>query len=257
MDKYKNKYRTTSRRLPHWDYSSNALYFLTIVTQNREFILGDVINAEMILSEIGKIVNVEFLKSFEIRDELFLCEYVIMPNHIHTIVEICHPPVQTPDPNNVELHDPNNVEPHGPNNIEPHGPNNVEPHGPNNVEPHGPNNVEPHGPNNIEPHGRAVLHLKSESNFNDFSIKRNPPIRLPKSISSFMAGFKSAVNTKIDDYIDEHNLSIPKYNRNNHFFQPNYHDHIIRNNFEYQRITNYIIQNPTKWNSDRLNSDNS
>ncbi len=41
-----------------------------------------------------------------------------------------------------------------------------------------------------------------------------------------MAGFKSAVNTKIDDYIDENQLSIPKYNRNNHFFQPNYHDHI-------------------------------
>src|SRR5690606_16496231 len=46
------------------------------------------------------------------------------------------------------------------------------------------------------------------------------PVRLPKSISSFMAGFKSAVNSKIDDYIDEYQLKIPKYNRNNHFFNP-------------------------------------
>jgi hypothetical protein len=49
-------------------------------------------------------------------------------------------------------------------------------------------------------------------------IIRNSPIRLPKSISSFIAGFKSAVNTEIDDYIDEHQLDIPKYNKINHFF---------------------------------------
>ena len=34
----------------------------------------------------------------------------------------------------------------------------------------------------------------------------NSPIRLPKSISSFIAGFKSALNTKIDNYIDETTL---------------------------------------------------
>lgn len=70
-----------------------------------------------------------------------------------------------------------------------------------------------------------------------------------------MAGFKSAVNSKIDDYIDEYDLQIPKYNRNNHFFQPNYHDHIVRNDFEYERIAHYIRQNPLKWNQDTLNSD--
>ena len=80
----------------------------------------------------------------------------------------------------------------------------------------------------------------------------NSPIRLPKSISSFIAGFKSAVNTKIDNYIDEHQLDIPKYNKNNHFFQPNYHDHIIRNHFEYQTISNYINNNPMNWNNDKF-----
>lgn len=69
-----------------------------------------------------------------------------------------------------------------------------------------------------------------------------------------MAGFKSAVNTKIDDYIDEKHLNITKYNRNNHFFQPNYHDHIIRNEVEYQRIKNYIINNPANWEKDTLHS---
>ncbi|MFW6019600.1 MAG: hypothetical protein ACOCPM_03380, partial [Bacteroidales bacterium] len=79
--------------------------------------------------------------------------------------------------------------------------------------------------------------------------------RKPKSISSFIGGFKSAVNSKIDDYIDENNLDVPKYNRNNHFFQSNYHDHIIRNNAEYQHIKKYIINNPSKWKDDKFNPD--
>ena len=76
--------------------------------------------------------------------------------------------------------------------------------------------------------------------------------RSPKLISSFLAGFKSVVNAKIDDYIDEHNMDIPKYNRNNHFFQPNYHDRIIRNKREYLRIKNSIRKNPEKWERQRL-----
>ena len=41
-------------------------------------------------------------------------------------------------------------------------------------------------------------------------VIRNIPIRKPKSISSFVAGFKSAVNSKIDDYIDLHQLKYSK-----------------------------------------------
>ncbi len=192
MEKYKNKYRIQSHRKPNWDYSAEGLYFLTIITQNRVCNLGEIVDGEMILSDFGKIVETEWLKSFEIRNELFLDEFIIMPNHLHAIVEIV-------------------------NDIT-------------------------YGIDNIE--------LPSLP-----QIKRNAPVRLPKSISSFMEGFKSAVNTKIDDYIDEHQLSVPKYNRNNHFFQPNYHDHIIRNEREYQNIKNYIINNPINWNKDKFNSD--
>lgn len=55
---------------------------------------------------------------------------------------------------------------------------------------------------------------------NQSSLKNHPPGRLPGSISSFIAGFKPAVNSEIDDYIDLHNLNIPKFHRNNHFFNP-------------------------------------
>ena len=102
----------------------------------------------------------------------------------------------------------------------------------------------------VETHGRASLQSTGQSP----NQPTEPPklIRLPKSISSFIGGFKSATNSKIDDYIDENNLNIPKYNRNNHFFQPNYHDRIIRNDVEYQRIKNYIVNNPQNWDDDKF-----
>jgi len=215
MDKYKNKYRIASHRKPNWNYSGDALYFLTINTQNRECNLGKIENDKMNLSDFGKIVKTEWHKSFEIRNELILHEFIIMPNHLHAIVEISTEPNSPTESNS----------PTKPNS-----------------------SIVPTEP--IVPNSSIVsdLHIITEL----LSIKRNPPIRLPKSISSFVAGFKSAVNTKIDDYIDEQNLQIPKYNRNNHFFQPNYHDHIIRNHREYLNIKNYIINNPKKWGQDKF-----
>jgi len=99
--------------MPQWDYSGNGIYFITLVTQNRECNLGKIVNEEKILSSYGKIVNNEWLKSFEIRYELFFDEYIIMPNHLHAIVIL--------DINGIEkneLHDSNdsndsNVETHG------------------------------------------------------------------------------------------------------------------------------------------------
>jgi len=101
----------------------------------------------------------------------------------------------------------------------------------------------------IETHGHAPLPSPQ-------SVVHPHFFRKPKSLSSFAGGFKSAINTKNDDYIDEYGLNIPKHNRNNHFFQPNYHDHIIRNEKEYYRIKNYIISNPLNWKDDRFNPSN-
>ena len=38
-------------------------------------------------------------------------------------------------------------------------------------------------------------------------------------------------------------------------WQSRFHDHIIRNNAEYQRIKNYIINNPQKWKGDKFYND--
>jgi len=90
MEKYKNKYRIPSARLPDWDYGSAALYFITICTYNRQHYFGNILDGKMQLSEIGKIVEIEWLKTFEIRQDMNLTkgEYVVMPNHFHAIIGI-------------------------------------------------------------------------------------------------------------------------------------------------------------------------
>ena len=74
----------------NWDYSWRGKYYVTICTGGRECYFGDVIDKQMVLSEIGKIANTEWLKTLEIRPDMNLTleEYIIMPNHIHGIIRI-------------------------------------------------------------------------------------------------------------------------------------------------------------------------
>ena len=56
-DKFKNRYRIPSARLLTWDYSSNAAYFITICTRDRQHYFGKILNTEMQLSNMGKYAN--------------------------------------------------------------------------------------------------------------------------------------------------------------------------------------------------------
>ena len=87
-EKYKNKYRIKSMRLPNWDYGNNGRYFITICTQNRICFFGKIINREMQLNTMGKLaykywdeipIHFPFVK---------LGEFAIMPDHMHGILII-------------------------------------------------------------------------------------------------------------------------------------------------------------------------
>ncbi|RKY49507.1 MAG: transposase [Candidatus Neomarinimicrobiota bacterium] len=90
-----------SIRLQGYDYSSPGAYFVTICTQNRECLFGDIVNGKMVLNDIGKIVADEWIKTGDIRDEIELDAWVVMPNHFHGIVMIRRgdrPVAPTPTP---------------------------------------------------------------------------------------------------------------------------------------------------------------
>jgi putative transposase len=90
-DKFQNKYRIPSARLSTWDYSSNGAYFITICTAQRQNYFGEIINAEMHLSQIGEIASKCWHDTPNHFPHFYLDEFTIMPNHIHGIVLIEKP----------------------------------------------------------------------------------------------------------------------------------------------------------------------
>jgi putative transposase len=84
------KHHRRSIRLKGYDYSLAGAYFVTACSWQREPLFGSIENGMVRLSPIGKILQEEWFKSGEIRQEicLFDDQFVIMPNHIHGIVWI-------------------------------------------------------------------------------------------------------------------------------------------------------------------------
>lgn len=80
--------RRHSLRLRGHDYRQNGAYFVTICTYKAACLFGNVIDGEMILNDIGNIVQDEWLKTSQVRTNVQLDTFVVMPNHLHGIVHI-------------------------------------------------------------------------------------------------------------------------------------------------------------------------
>jgi len=77
-----------SIRLKQYDYSQIGVYFVTICTYHRDCLFGKIINGEIILNEIGLLVQNEWVKTEKIRDNILIDVYLVMPNHLHGIIMI-------------------------------------------------------------------------------------------------------------------------------------------------------------------------
>lgn len=86
-----------SIRLKNYDYSQNGLYFLTVCTYDKANLFGQIVGAihespaltyQINLNENGIILK-SFIKQLSLRySELKVDKYIIMPNHVHLILEI-------------------------------------------------------------------------------------------------------------------------------------------------------------------------
>jgi len=77
-----------SVRLPDVNYGRSGFYFVTLVTQDRAHIFGRVIDGQVHLSSADEIVRDEWLRTPVIRPGVNLDEWIVMPNHFHTIIGI-------------------------------------------------------------------------------------------------------------------------------------------------------------------------
>ncbi|MFK8268422.1 transposase [Capnocytophaga cynodegmi] len=92
MKKYNpDKHKRRSIRLKGYDYSREGLYFITICCQNRAHYFGEIINEEMQLNEIGEIAQKCWRDIPNHFKNVLLHTFVVMPNHIHGIIEIVTP----------------------------------------------------------------------------------------------------------------------------------------------------------------------
>ncbi len=190
-NKYKNKYNINSTRLPHWDYSSKGLYFITICTKNCEYFFGNIIENKMQLSKIGEIVKLEWIKSFKMRTDmnLWMGEYIVMPNHFHGIIGIGKNKYNSSNNSDTIYH-------------------------------------------------RDAKHCVSTDN------RKNKFGPQSKNLASIIRGFKIGV-TQNSHLINK-----------NFAWQSRYYEHIIRNEESLNKISNYIINNPKKWNKNKFNLTN-
>jgi REP element-mobilizing transposase RayT len=79
-------YRRRSIRLSGYDYRQPGAYFVTLVTHARESLFGEVVQGGICLSALGEIVTEEWLLSAQMRDEIQLDDFVVMPNHLHGLI---------------------------------------------------------------------------------------------------------------------------------------------------------------------------
>ncbi len=174
-----HKHHRHSMRLSGYDYTQHGAYFVTVCTARRDCLFGQITDdGEMILTTLGCVVEDNWFKSANIRKEIVLDAFVVMPNHIHGIVMIID-----------DAHD-------------------------------------------VGAHGRAPL-------------PKPPPLsRPPRSLSSFIAGFKSAVTAQINQIRETPYVPV---------WQRNFYDEIIRNEAILDGVRTYIENNPTTWAFDQEN----
>ena len=83
-----NIHHRKSIRLQGYDYSQAGLYFITILTDDRQHLFGTVSNGVMALHTAGEVAQNCWLEIPNHYPSTVLHEFVVMPNHIHGIIEL-------------------------------------------------------------------------------------------------------------------------------------------------------------------------
>ncbi|HSL44950.1 MAG TPA: hypothetical protein VK897_16075 [Anaerolineales bacterium] len=190
------KHHRRSICLKNYDYTSEGAYYVTIVTQGRVCLFGEIIDGEMHLNEYGQIVQ-KWWEAMPVHfPNVTTGAFIVMPNHVHGIIFITN-----------------------------------------------------------ERRGEVISPLNNP-NQNRILFKQNitiikggetPPLRKP-TLGQIIAYFKYQ-STKEMNRVDNTG-TITK------LWQRNYYEHIIRNEQELKQKTDYILDNPSRWEEDQENPKN-
>ncbi len=239
--KFKGKYRNESARLQNWDYGSDAAYFITICTNDRAHFFGEIQHFQMQVSPAGAIAYVLWNEIKNHAQNVELGEFVVMPNHVHGILILnngrdgfrirrdvargdvacrdvacrdvaCNVPTDTDTDTDMDTDMDTETETE--------------------------TNTESENGNETE--SLTITDTKLEIP-NPFKNEQMATIS-PKSntVSTIIRSYKSAVTKYCN------RLGLP------FAWQSRFHDHIIRNEESFHRISAYIKNNPANWKDDKF-----
>ncbi len=212
-----------SIRLKGWDYRNPGLYFVTICTKDRRHHFGEIRDGIMGLSVPGCVTNYYWNEIIDQFHSVKLDEYIVMPNHIHGIVGITR---------RVAIHGDRNDN-GGRNDTDG---KNIDKNG----QPDAVNRVPTEQTDVGSPIHRDPVHNK-QKNAGGATGKHNPML------------YKTHLGKIIRWYKGRCTFEIRKRNYFHFVWQSRFHDHIIRNEKELNRIRRYISDNPMRWQVDREN----
>ncbi len=103
-------YNRKRTRLQHFNYNTPGFYFITICTKDKENLLCNIVGTGVldgpntVMFEYGKIAKRHIEQISNFYSNITIEKYVIMPNHIHFLIQIHNPsssgPSGTPVPTN-------------------------------------------------------------------------------------------------------------------------------------------------------------
>src|SRR3989339_782989 len=191
------KHKRKRNRLINFDYSNNGLYFVTICIDKRECLFGGVYNDFMCVNKVGSIVYRQWQWLFEQYKYIKNHGFIVMPNHVHGIVEIDREMVEDESDKNIigGLDD----------------------------------MLDNHGRDRSRP---VPTDVAENSNIQNQNNTNNNKTKI-KSLSELIGAFKTTSSKII------HQECLPRF-----VWQRSFHDHIIRNEKEYNKIYKYVQMNP-------------
>ena len=86
MSENSERHHRRSVRLNGYDYSHAGAYFVTVCTQDRVCLFGEIVTGIMRLNEAGHMVCIEWDALVARFSGIDLDAFVVMPNHIHGII---------------------------------------------------------------------------------------------------------------------------------------------------------------------------
>ena len=227
------KHRRRSIRLRGYDYSRAGAYFVTICTQNLLCLFGEIVNGEMVPNDAGSNVERWYGELEDKFPDIRCDEFVCMPNHVHFVV--------------VNTGAGSLVRPDG------------ERH-PARADSQRPANETTVRADPQRPANETTARADSQRPANETTVRADLGVRpgpssarpdgLPaaSSLSTVVQWFKTmTTNAYIRGVKQSGWRPFP-----GKLWHRNYWEHVVRDESEWNRIREYIRNNPVQWENDRF-----